>query len=454
MRKIISPGNACAALALLCAACAPAKTPVASGDLHKIRHIIVMDLENHSFDNLFGSFPGADGIANAGASALQTDENGKPYAELPRVMNTEDKPVVADGRFPAHLPNKPFPIENYIPINKETPDLVHRFYQEIAQIDGGRMDRFAAISDAGGLVMGYYDGGKTGLWSYAQKYTLADHFFHGAFGGSFLNHFWMVCACAPRFEHAPKEAVITLDARGRVINDGTVTQDGYAVNTLYPAFTPHPAKAAASKTLPPQSMATIGDRLSEKGIGWAWYAGGWDDAVKGKPAPSFQFHHQPFAYFTQFADGTAARKEHLKDENDFVSALKSGDLPPVAFYKPLGEFNLHPGYADVASGDAHITALLRDIEASTVWKDTVVIVTFDENGGFWDHVAPPHVDEFGPGVRVPTLIISPFAKKSYIDHTVYDTTSILKLIEERFGLAPLGAREAAVNDLTNTLDLK
>ena len=306
------------------------------------------------------------------------------------------------------------------------------------------MDRFAAVSDAGGLTMGYFDGSKLGLWKYAQRYTLADHFFHAAFGGSFLNHFWLVCACTPQFPGAPEA----------LVKSGAVTEDGYAVNTVFSIYTPHPlAIKDTTKLLPPQTAPTIGDRLSEKHISWAWYAGGWNDAIEGHPDKSFQVHHQPFAYFKPFADGSAAKSEHLKDESDFLAALEKGDLPMVAFYKPLGEFNLHPGYADVASGDEHIVALLEKIEKSSVWSSSVVIVTFDENGGYWDHVAPPAVDRFGPGSRVPTLIISPFAKPHFIDHTPYDTTSILAFIENRFALKPLSTRDAKANDLRNALTL-
>jgi len=408
-----------------------------------IQHIIVISLENHSFDNMFGGFPGADGTANA-TYATQTDKNDLPYATLPPVMDTRQIPPATDSRFPAALANKPFLIEKYIAASDITGDLVHRFTQEQEQIHGGKMDRFAAVSDAGGLTMGYFDGSKRGLWQYAKEYTLADHFFHAAFGGSFLNHIWLVCACTPRFEHAPEAS----------IKNGTVTEDGYAVNTVFSVYTPHPpAIKDKTKLLPAQTAPTIGDRLSEKQISWAWYSGGWEDAVSGHPDPSFQFHHQPFAYFSHFADGTNAKSEHLKDEKDFLKALNNNTLPSVVFYKPLGEFNLHPGYANMESGDAHAIEILKAIEKSPAWANSVVIVTFDENGGYWDHVAPPVMDRFGPGTRVPTLIISPFAKKHFVDHTVYDTTSILKFIEERFVLEPLTSRDASANNLSNALVL-
>lgn len=414
-----------------------------------IQHIVVIYLENHGFDNLYGLFPGADGLKQAENAAPQTDHSGKPYATLPLVMNAEHKPAEVDERFPKNLPNKPFAIDQYVPANQKIGDLVHRFYQNQAQINGGLNDRFAAISDAGGLVMGYYDGRHLPLWKYAQKYTLADHFFQGAFGGSFLNHFWLACACTPRYENAPEEITIKLDAAGNLLKDGGVTPDGYAVNTLQPSAPPIKPGTAPAKRLPPQTMPTLGDRLSDKSISWAWYAGGWNDAVAGKATKNFQFHHQPYVYFKRYAEGSTDRTAHLKDETDFIQAIDAGTLPAVSFYKPVGDLNEHPGYAELLAGEQHIADLLAKIESSPQWKNTTVIVTYDENGGFWDHVAPPRKDRWGPGSRVPTLIISPYAKRGFVDHTEYDTTSILKLIETRFGLDALSERDAKANDLSH-----
>ena len=170
-------------------------------------------------------------------------------------------------------------------------------------------------------------------------------------------------------------------------------------------------------------------------------------------APYFVTHHQPFNYFARFAPGTADRAEHLKDYDELVAAIDRGSLPAVAFYKPQGVLNQHPGYADVLSGDQHIAELLARIKASPAWASTVIIVTYDENGGFWDHVPPPAGDRWGPGTRIPTLIVSPLAKKGYVDHTSYDTTSIIKFITLRFGLAPLPGVRAKAGDMTNALDL-
>ncbi|SMF93703.1 phospholipase C [Methylomagnum ishizawai] len=448
------PRPACALLAALLSlpSWTAAGQPGPARGLARIDHIVVIYLENHSFDNLYGLFPGAAGIAQAPPQATrQTDLQGRIYDTLPPVVNTEHKPPVHDGRFPADLPNQPFDIGRYVPPDQKTGDLTHRFYQHQQQIDGGRMDRFAAVSDAGGLAMGYYDGTKLPLWQYARRYTLADHFFQAAFGGSFLNHMWLACACTPRHPDPPPDMLARLDDQGGLVKDGTFSPDGYAVNTVFPAQGPHPAAIDPRKLLPPLVQPTLGDRLSDKRISWAWYAGGWNDAVAGRADPGFQFHHQPYAYFQRYAGGTRDRAEHLKDGADFLAALEHDRLPAVAFYKPIGSLNEHPGYADLLSGERHIADILGKIERGKFWPRTLVIVTYDEYGGFWDHVPPPMLDRWGPGSRIPALIVSPFAKRGHVDSTVYNTTSILKLIETRFGLAPLGERDAKAQSLSKAL---
>lgn len=438
----------------------------------RIGHIVVIYTENRSFDHVFGLFPGADGLGSPGAVTVQTDHDGKPLPALPKVLRRKEP----DDRFPAGLPNAPFAIEAFAPIGEPTGDLVHDFYQQQEQINGGRMDRFAAVSDGGGLAMGYYDGRKLEQWALAREFTLADRFFHAAFGGSFLNHFFLVCACAPVFPHAPKELVArpdsstgyllkasdsprsALEGPPRWAHYGRVTPDGFVVGALQPQnMLAERDPGLPSQRLPPQTAPTIGDRLSAKGVSWAWYAAGWNDIVARRAEPSkapeyFQVHHQPFIYFDAYAPGKPARDAHLKDAAEFFAAIEKGALPAVSFYKPVGRDNQHPGYADLATGDEHLFRLVERLRKSPNWADMLIVVTADENGGFFDHVPPPKIDRFGPGARVPTLIISPFARRGYVDHTTYDTTSILRTIEVRFGLAPLTARDAAAADLRNALE--
>jgi len=424
-----------------------------SNGLQKINHVVVIYQENWSFDSLYPSFPGANGIDQAGATIQQVDKDGQPYATLPQPMNTTFSPAVPDPRFPADLPVAPFDTAKYVGANQLTGDAVHRYYQEQYQIDGGKMGKFVAWSDAAGLVMSYYDATNMPEGKLAQQFTMLDNFFHAAFGGSFLNHQFLICACAPTWADAPSNIVAQVDSNGIMTKDGQVTPDGFAINTSYTVNSPHPASVTDKNLLmPQQTVPSIGDRLSDQNVPWAWYSGGWNTAVLGHADPLFQYHHQPFAYYANYADGTAGRADHLKDEQDFYTDVVGGKLPAVSFVKPLGPDNEHPGYATLLTGQQHVADLVSTIQNSAYWADTAIIITYDEHGGRWDHVAPPVIDKWGPGLRVPTIVISPYARKGFVDHTQYDTTSILKLIEERWRLQPLGTRDAATGDLSTAFD--
>jgi phospholipase C len=520
--------------------------------LAPLRHILVIYEENHSFDNLYGGWEGVDGLVHGGV--VQQDQEGRPYAclkqqdvnlrALPAAQACQDPLLGGTGAFP----NAPFVIDDLIgpgdttcPTGAEGPDgvpkgaglpggctrdLVHRYYQEQFQIHGGAMDRYVLASDAAGLSMGHYDTRRLPIYRYlhepgAPAYLIADRFFQSAFGGSFLNHQWLIAAATPTWPDARNDGSAldlhaVLDANGMPGKTPLYTPVGggawrdtalsascqpapgrpstaqgvvcgdYAVNTIQPWAWPYHAGTAAEKRLPPLRNPTIGDRLSDAGVDWAWYAGGWSNA-EGKPndpgytngagpdckdtqaAPgstwprcpdrSFQHHHQPFNYFARYAPGTAERERHVRDEVEFLKALQAStsacQLKPVSFVKPLGRENEHPGYASEHAGSDHLVVLLRAWHASACAKDTLVIVTYDEYGGQADHVAPPSAsnpigphDVWGPGTRIPALILAPGLRQPFaVDHTVYDTTSILATIERRFGLMPLGVRDRDGRDL-------
>jgi phospholipase C len=492
VRRVALLAASLATIAAL-ASCATGSGPAKVSD---IQNVVVIYAENRSFDNLYGAFPGANGLQNVSAAqAQQVDRNGKPFTELPPVWEG----LTAKGVTPAvtqeqtaHLPNAPFAIDDpkgfAQSLSVTTHDLWHRFYQNQMQIDGGKNDKFVAYADSGALVMGHYDGSKLPLWKIAQEYTLADNFFMGAFGGSFLNHQYLVCACAPKYPDADKSPAKGLIAAvnddnvtltpsiqspmsamngiPKYVNDGAITPDFFAVNTMQPPYQPSsnppaaggdPALAdpAAKTTLPPQTAQTVGDLLSAKGVTWAWYSGAWQAVLDGKNdkvAPNFQFHHQPFNYYAAYAPGTPARAEHLKDAGldgaAFIKAIDAGALPQVAFYKPQGNLNEHAGYTDVLSGDQHIADVISHLQKSPQWEHMLVIVTYDENGGFWDHVAPPKADRWGPGTRIPALLIGPMVKKGYVDHTEYDTSSIIRFLMARYQLPALPGITARDQALT------
>lgn len=143
-------------------------------------------------------------------------------------------------------------------------------------------------------------------------------------------------------------------------------------------------------------------------------------------------------------------EEQRQDETDFLTAAQNGSLPAVSFLKPAAIDDEHPNYTNVINGESHVLQLIDAVRNGPNWADSAIIVTYDENGGFWDHVSPPAGDQWGPGTRVPTLVVSPFAKKGFVDTTVYDTSSILALIEKRWGLEPLGTRDRAAADSSAT----
>jgi acid phosphatase len=562
-----------------------AKQGGAHGRSGGVKHIVVIYEENHSFDNLYGRWEGVHGLRQADAAhARQVAENGTAYKCLlqddvnltaPPLSDRCQDTNAADGTtFHSHFFNHPFKLDRYIPASATTcpapsapgpangvpngsglpggctRDLVHRYYQEQYQLNDGRQNRYTTGSDAVGLTQGYYDTRQLPIYDYLHsrhhpRYAISDDFFQGAFGGSFLNHQWLIAARTPFWPGAPTDGSANdlhsiTDANGmpnnyplykstNPVKDQQLTEScpstpaqhdapprdaahgnsvcgDWAVNTTQPPYQPYAPGTVPAKRLPPQGSATIGDRLSHAGRSWAWYSGGWSNAdgrvggpgwtngtgpvTKGTntqacsdpsssakstfpfcPDNLFQFHHQPFNYYANYARGgpdgngpeTPARVQHLRDEQEFIdraqSSKKSCQLRDVSFIKPVGEENEHPGYASEPNGSDHLVDLLKAIERSACRKDTMVIVTYDEFGGAWDHVPPPGQggkagahDAWGPGTRVPALTLTPGLRARFVaDHRQHDTTSIPATIEHRFGLAPLNSRDAHVNDMFSVL---
>ncbi|AZE82114.1 Acid phosphatase [Pseudomonas orientalis] len=486
----------------------PVTRPLTAQELDKalrdqVKTVVVIYAENRSFNNLFADFPGLEKPLSALSATdyQQRDRDGSVLPALPPTWGgvLQVGPQSVDGvtypsavQFQENLPNAPFalkgPNAEDLPLSLVTRDLWHVFYQNQMQINGGKNDGFVAWGDSGGLVMGHYAQSRYSLrlWDVAREFVLCDNFFQGAFGGSFLNHHYLISATAPTYPNAAQSvakaqiATLQSDAPGDPrlkpldtspasamtgppqFGPSALTPDGYAVNTLAPPYwptwirdpqNPDYSKPDLPNVLVPQTHEHIGDKLSKKNIDWAWYAGAWQatlDQFKdsgGIPKiPNFQYHHQPFNYFKQQGpENRAERDKRLRDgglgdeasTNKFFADAQAGKLPAVSFYKPQGNLNMHAGYADVASGDRHIVRALKVLQESPQWNNMVVVVTVDENGGWWDHVAPPKGDRWGPGTRVPALVVSPFARKGTVDHTVYDTASILRLITRVFELETL-----------------
>jgi phospholipase C len=583
-RALLGAGAVVSATALIALAVSPSASaaPKDKGPLGHFKHLVVIYEENHSFDNLYGTWGQVGGQSVTGipqadaAHTTQVAQTGVPYTCLKQLdvnLNTDAAgntlskqpecnpetvtfPDATTTSYTSHFLNTPFNIDAYIPAdattcprpNQEfsfpngirngatnasgtvglpggcTRDLVHKFYQEQYQLDGGKQDKYVTGSDAVGLAMGYYDSTKLPIYQYlhsagAPNYVIADRFFQGAYGGSYLNHQYLVGAQPLTWDTAPATQHALLDSAGfphtgfptpggyplykpdRAVRDGAVTQacdtattvaglacGNYAINTLQPPWEPQGSFGAAEPaaddtTVDPVTHKAkdlnIGDRMSDAGVTWAWYAGGWDNAAGNVGGPgwtngttlgtctdpnvstadrsypycpdsTFQFHHQPFNYFTRYAPGTPDRAAHLKDEAEFIDKAQNGGLPQVSFVKPVGNENEHPGYSSEPNGSDHLVDLIQAVMSGPEAGNTLIVVTYDEFGGQWDHVSPPGLgttgahDQYGPGTRIPALLVGRSLTRSGVDSTVYDTTSIMATIEHQYGLEPVDAAASVV----------
>lgn len=408
----------------------PVTRPLTPQELDKalreqVKTVVVIYAENRSFNNLFADFPGVEKPLSAltAKDFQQRDRDGSVLSALPPSWGgvLQVGPQTVDGvtypsevQFQENLPNAPFALKGPqgedLPLSLVTRDLWHVFYQNQMQINGGKNDGFVAWGDSGGLVMGHYAQSRYALrlWDVAKEFVLCDNFFQGAFGGSFLNHQYLISATAPFYPNAAqsvaKAQIATLqsddpsDTRLKPLDTSpasamtgppqfgpsALTPDGYGVNTLAPPYwptwirdpqNPDYSKPDLPNVLVPQTHEHIGDKLSKKNIDWAWYAGAWQATLEqfkdsgGIPKiPNFQYHHQPFNYFKQQGpQNPAERAKRLRDgglgdessTNRFFADAQAGKLPAVSFYKPQGNLNMHAGYADVASGDRHIARALK-----------------------------------------------------------------------------------------------
>lgn len=256
-------------------------------------------------------------------------------------------------------------------------------------------------------TLSYYDWREIpNYWDYARRYTLCDRFFSSLAGPSEPNHLYTVAAQSGGLVNNPLP-----DIEGQ---DGVYT------------------------------FPTMADLLQKTGVSWKYY----DE----KQNPHKHSLWNPLPGFKSFQNNPELMN-HLVGLSQFYADAKSGSLPQVCWIVPIAADSEHPP-ADSARGMRHVTDLVNAVMNGPDWKNTAIIVTWDDFGGFYDHVSPPNVDQYGYGPRVPTLVISPFAKPGHISHATYDFTSPLKLIEERFGLKPLASRDAGADDMLDCFDFR
>jgi phospholipase C len=461
----------------------------------KIEHIIVIFQENRSFDHYFGAYQPPGGGAVAGLldrggqldprfTGLQKNAAGVPYGYLP-------VPFQVPGFQNALLENRPFHLAPYIPAGHNVPwDPMHHFFRMWAQMDNGAMDRFVALALPGhhalretgpvtdpvdmmfaqstpsGAVLGFYTRDDLPFYHHlADEYVLFDHFFQAMTGGSTGNALYLAAARSAIRRDPPPRSIGSLTPP---VFDRGYDKAGIMINDLAPVNGPTEVFMGPLDLSPPpdqQTYPNIGDRLNAASLSWAWYNEGWNAvkpwALKTAFGPGdgsivvdtpdlYLSHHNPFQYYPSWFGNVQAG--HMRDSADFFEDLKAGRLPSVSFIKATGGRDEHPANSAPRWGEEWVMSLLKALGASPLWGKAAVVVAYDEGGGFWDHVAPPQPDAYGCGTRVPALLIGPWARRGYIDHRIADTTSVLALIEARFGLQPLQQRDAQAYNLLDGFD--
>jgi phospholipase C len=353
-----------------------------------IRHLVVLMQENHSFDNYFGTYPGANGLP-AGTCLPKSIEDAALGCA---------RPAHVGGRAVLGLGSDPLLFAN--------------------QFHGGKMDGFVAAyrvgRGLGGLPnpLGYYDARDLPYaWNLADEYVLFDRFFSSARGGSVWNHLFAISA----------------------------TPGNRSVDELPRAGYPN--------------TTTIFDRLERAGIPWRFYVKDYDPThTIDNPNPgsrTSQLLQVPLLAMPRFIRSPRLASR-IVDMQQFYRDAQAGRLPAVSYIAPGGLSEHPPG--KLIAGQTFVRTIVNELMRGPEWSSTAFVLTYDSWGGWYDHVPPPTVDRYGYGFRVPTLLVSPYAKRGAIDHATLDFTSILRFIEDNWRLAPLAQRDASAGSIASAFD--
>jgi phospholipase C len=351
-----------------------------------IEHFIVLMQENHTFDNYFGTYPGAEGFPEG--TCIPVDPYDKANADCVEPFHIGDRPI---------------------------DDLDHSLGTFNLQYNDGKMDGFVYAltqrNQDGALALGYYDDRDLPYyWNLVDEYVLFDHFFSSDHGGSFANHmFWV---------------------SGQQVGS-RVSEEGY-----------------------PDTL-TIFDRLEERGISWKFYVQNYDPNITYRTVDQFagnrasQVIWVPLLNIDRFIDDPEL-SSHIVDLSEYYTDLENGTLPSVVYIAPSGASEHPPG--SIRSGQKFVKSLIQSLMRSDAWESSAFLVTYDDWGGWYDHMVPPQVDEYGYGMRVPAFMVSAYARQGHIDNTVLDFTSIMKFIEENWNIEPLAERDANANSFMSAFD--
>ncbi|MET9533114.1 alkaline phosphatase family protein [Streptomyces sp. NPDC006649] len=502
-------------------ATAPAAAHHGSSTATPIKHLVVLFDENISFDHYFATYPKA---ANTDGTKFT------PSPHTPRDIDNLRTAGLLDKNPNQYLPKR------LSPDQAMTCDQNHSYGPEQYAYNGGRADKFVENTDSGkcsgnlfgepGLAMDYFDGNTvTAMWNYAQHYALNDNSFGSAYGPSTPGAIELVSGQthgvvstdpASSTEHPERTdkpdpaAVASPDAHGvgTMITDPDPAYDDCSGND-------HTSKSSLAEL----GGKNIGDRLNEKNVSWGWFQGGfrpstpWDGTsdhlaecggtthanVGGEQVVDYSPHHDPFQYYRSTANphhvapksvaeiGHAGQANHNYDLTDFDAALTSGNLPSVSFLKAPAYQDGHAGYSDPTDEQDFLIGQINKIQQSPQWKDTAVVLAYDDSDGWYDHVyatprngsqdtskqtngktvdspacrkgpkaAGGYADRCGPGARQPLMVISPYGKVNKVDHTRTEQTSIIKFVEENWHTGRIGDHsfDTRAGSLAGMLDFR
>ncbi|WP_066368824.1 phospholipase C [Neobacillus fumarioli] len=438
-----------------------------------IKHVVVIFGENVSFDHYFGTYP----------YALNVKEKPQFFAkkntpEVNNLLTPKDyngsQPGISKTNLITNNPNGANPVR----LDRSqamTPDMDHSYQSELDAVDGGKMDKFVTGTGGGNnIVMDYYDGNTvTAMWNYAQNFAMSDNFFGTVYGPSTPGALNVISGNTRGAELFDKNGQPVTSDVYNLFENGMVTGDA----------DPHLDHASSKKSYTLQMKnvnKNIGDLLNAKGITWGWFEGGFANPsathtnVGGSSVKDYSPHHEPFQYYASTANpdhkppsstamiGKSDQANHQYDINDFWKAVDAGNMPSVSYLKAPMYEDGHAGYSDPLDEQRFIVDTINKLEKTPEWKDTAVIITYDDSDGWYDHAYAPSngrsvaSGQNGYGPRLPLLVISPYAKSNFVDHTLTNQTSIVKFIEDNWNLGRIGGTslDAQAGSMNNIFDFK
>lgn len=454
-----------------------------------IQHVVVIFDENVSFDHYFGTYP-----------AAKNSSGEPPFYAAPGT------PAV-NGLTPGLLTNNPN-LANPQRLSRsqvQTDDMDHDYTAEQAAFDGGKMDRFVQETGAGSwplanqspnVVMDYFDGNTvTALWNYAQHFSMSDNSFGTTFGPSTPGALNLIAGQT----HGATAYSANITQNGTQLQTGDKGYPSSLNNngTLFGDVNPYYDKASTGTTVK-MTGTTIGDLMNNKGLTWGWFEGGYADPsvkhtnVGGSSSADYSPHHNPFAYYPQFANpnhlgptstamiGQTDQAQHQYDMTNFWKATDVGNMPNLSFLKAPEYQDGHAGYSDPLDEQTWLVDTINHLESLPTWKNTAVFISYDDSDGWYDHVMGPlvngsndpaadvldgkgdagtptiggYLDRAGYGPRLPMLVISPYAKRNFVASSVSDQSSIIQFVEDNWNLSRVGngSYDAIAGTLSNMFD--